>query len=192
MRQDVLLVALSALTVATAQTQNFTIDPNSVNPSLRADWCNAEYNTCRVLCANNPTENDCNADTLKYVCTCQNGSAPGLQYYTQTMPTFICETAFSNCIAANTGSSKAQDECKANIKSKCGTLDPTKAQINNPSDQSTSSAGPAGSSGATHAPTAAQNNPATSTSHGAAAATNAALIGNGAAMVVAGVFAALL
>lgn len=26
-------------------------------------------------------------DTLDFSCTCQNGSAPGLQYYTQTMPT---------------------------------------------------------------------------------------------------------
>lgn len=39
MRQNVVLVALSALTVASAQNQdqgrNFTVDPNSVKPSLK-------------------------------------------------------------------------------------------------------------------------------------------------------------
>ncbi|KAJ4296058.1 hypothetical protein N0V88_004760 [Collariella sp. IMI 366227] len=167
MRQNILLVALSALGVATAQSQNFTIDPNSINPSLKGEWCNAEYNTCRILCAENPTANECDATTLKYVCTCQNGTAPGLDYYTQTIPYFICDKAFSDCIAANTGSSRAQDECKTNIKNKCGSLDPTKADVGGSSDEASSSSG-------------------------AAAATNAVLIGNGVAMVAAGVFAALL
>ncbi|KAK3902879.1 hypothetical protein C8A05DRAFT_33380, partial [Staphylotrichum tortipilum] len=87
MRQNILLAALSALTVATAQTTNFTINPGAVKPSIRSDWCNAEYNTCGKLCSGNPTANDCDVNTLEYVCTCSNGSAPGLQYYIQSMPT---------------------------------------------------------------------------------------------------------
>ncbi|KAL2175949.1 uncharacterized protein P884DRAFT_204193 [Thermothelomyces heterothallicus CBS 202.75] len=191
MRQNVVLVALSALALANAQdkSQNFTIDPNSVEPSLRADWCAAEYNSCRVLCANNPTANDCDVTTLEYTCTCSNGSAPGLQYYIQTIPTFICEQAYSDCIAANTASSRAQDECKTNIKDKCGTLDPSKAQVSDPSQSESSS------SSATQAPTASSSQNAaasTSSSTAGAAATAAGYIGNGAAMIAAGVFAALL
>ncbi|KAK4246861.1 hypothetical protein C7999DRAFT_32734 [Corynascus novoguineensis] len=192
MRQNVVLVALSALTIATAQNQdqgrNFTINPNLVKPSLKADWCGAEYNSCRVLCDNAPTANDCNVDTLEYTCTCSNGSAPGLEYYIQTIPTFICEQAYSDCIAANTASSRAQDECKTNIKDQCGTLDPYKAQVDDDSDDDTSSS-------ATQSPTSTSNSAAeTSTSTGGAAAptNHAGYIGNGVAMIAAGVFAALL
>lgn len=108
------------------------------------------------------------------------------------MPQFICDKAFSDCIAANTGSSRAQDECKTNIKSKCGTLDPTKADVGGSSDEASSSSVAPASSTSTDAPAATQSNPTTTTSKGAAAATNAVLIGNGVAMVAAGVFAALL
>ncbi|KAK4035068.1 hypothetical protein C8A01DRAFT_38460 [Parachaetomium inaequale] len=191
MRQNVLLIALSALTLASAQDRNFTVDPKTVDDGVKADWCSAEYNSCRSLCDNALTANKCDPKTLQYTCTCSNGSAPGLQYYIQTIPTFICEQAYSNCIAANTQSSQGQDECKTNIKSQCGTLDPSKAEVNTPSTDSTSSA----STSATQAPSgsASQNAPAsTSTSRAGAAATNAAYIGNGVAMVAAGVFAALL
>ncbi|KAK3310612.1 uncharacterized protein B0T15DRAFT_571148 [Chaetomium strumarium] len=188
MRQNILVVALSALTVASAQS-NFTINPNEVDPTTRSDWCQAEYNSCNLLCGSNVQENDCAPDTLNYTCTCSNGSAPGLQYYIQTMPTFICEQAYSDCIEQNTGNSRGQDKCKSDIQEKCGTLDPTKAQVDSGSDSSTTSA-------TTAAPSAtestAQNAPASSTSRAGAAATNSAYIGNGAAVVAAGLFAALL
>ncbi|KAK4152451.1 hypothetical protein C8A00DRAFT_16251 [Chaetomidium leptoderma] len=193
MRQNTLLVALSALTAASAQ--NFTIDAGTVKPALRSQWCGAEYNTCRLLCGGNPKANDCNVDTLAYTCTCSNGTAPGLEYYIQSIPTFICEQVYSDCIAANTSSSRAQDECTTNIKSKCGTLDPAKAQISNPSTETTKGAG----SDPTDAPDASKpankDSPSASSSTSsstAAAATNAAYIGNGVAMVAAGVFAAML
>ncbi|KAH6650221.1 hypothetical protein F5144DRAFT_597703 [Chaetomium tenue] len=192
MRQNILLVALSAATVASAAERNFTIDTSAIKPSLKADWCGAEYNTCRTLCANSPTANDCDTETLEYSCKCSNGSAPGLEYYIQTIPTFICEQAYSDCMAANTASSKAQDECTTNIKSQCGTLDPSKAQVNGPSDDDSTTS--AGGSSPTDSPSGsgAANAPAsTSTSTGGAVPT-AAYIGNGAAMVAAGVFAALL
>jgi hypothetical protein len=108
-----------------------------------------------------------------------------------TSSQFVCDQAYSDCIAANTASSKAQDECKTTIKDKCGTLDPSKAQINTGSGATASSAAPS-STGAPSATGANQNAPSSSSSRGAAAATNVAYIGNGVAVVAAGVFAALL
>ncbi|KAH6854214.1 hypothetical protein B0I37DRAFT_24278 [Chaetomium sp. MPI-CAGE-AT-0009] len=183
MRQNVLLVALSAATVAIAAERNFTINTSAVEPSVKADWCAAQYNTCRLLCSAGARANDCDTTTLEYKCTCANGTAPGLEYYIQTIPTFVCEQAYSDCIAANTGSSRAQDECKTNIKDQCGTLDPTKAQADTPSEDSTTSA----ASSAT-----ASNAPASTSSSTAGAMPTAAYIGNGVAMVAAGVFAAML
>ncbi|KAL2270174.1 hypothetical protein VTJ83DRAFT_2358 [Remersonia thermophila] len=188
MRHNLVLVALSALTVASAQSHNFTIDPNSVKPSDRTNWCNAQYETCRKLCNNGLKTNDCDDTTLAYDCKCSNGTAPGLEYYFNTIPTFICEQAYADCIAANTASSRAQDKCKSDIKEHCGTLDPDKADLGGSADTTSSSS----SAAAPSATAPAQNAPSSSTSTGAAAAPTAFYLGNGVAMVAAGVFAAML
>ncbi|KAK4128859.1 hypothetical protein N657DRAFT_608662 [Parathielavia appendiculata] len=191
MRHSTLFAALSALAVAAAQ--NFTIDPNTVEPVLKSQWCGAEYNSCKELCGGNPTKNECDVNTLSYNCTCSNGTAPGLQYYIQTIPTFICEKAYTDCIAANINSAKAQDDCKTNIKNKCGTLDPAKAEVNTGSSSSSSSAAPSSTSAPSQTSAGGQSAaPSSSSSRAAAAATNIAYIGNGVAAVAAGVFAALL
>lgn len=111
----------------------------------------------------------------------------------------MCERAYSDCIAANTSSSRAQDQCKTDIKDKCGRLDPAKVESSSPSEEPSSSSSSSGEPAATQAPaedssgTGSQNsNPSSSTSTGAAAPTNAAYIGNGVAVVAAGLFAALL
>lgn len=44
--------AFTGLAAAQVQTGNYTIDPNSVDSTTRADWCRAEFNTCNVLCGN--------------------------------------------------------------------------------------------------------------------------------------------
>ncbi|KAF5027180.1 hypothetical protein F66182_714 [Fusarium sp. NRRL 66182] len=99
---------------------NMTIDPNSVDFALRSDWCGAQQNTCDTLCSDDTSANECTEEDLEYECTCaSNNSAPGLQYYTQTMPTFICQTLFAQCIEQNTGSARDQRECTSKIDDLC-------------------------------------------------------------------------
>ncbi|KAL2290892.1 hypothetical protein FJTKL_14835 [Diaporthe vaccinii] len=86
MRSFIIVSALSALLVS-AQNSTFSIDPTEVTLSERAQWCSAQSSTCNTLCDSNPQDNSCDVDTLDFSCNCQNGSAPGLQYYTQTMDT---------------------------------------------------------------------------------------------------------
>jgi len=45
--------AFSGLAAAQVQTGNYTIDPNSVDSTTRANWCRAETNTCPILCGGN-------------------------------------------------------------------------------------------------------------------------------------------
>lgn len=40
------------------------------------------------------------------------------------MPTFICQTLFSQCIELNAGSQDDQEECKDNIEVHCATTNP--------------------------------------------------------------------
>lgn len=185
MLQNILLVALSAATVVVAQNQNFTINPGTVSPSTRVSWCNSQFNTCGILCGGVATANSCQSETLTYTCTCSNGTAPGLDYYTQTLPSLICQEAFGQCNNANAGDAQAQSRCKKDIQANCGTLDPAKANLSPPESSTSSSA----STTATNA--AASNSPSSSSSK-AAAPTNAAYLTNGVAAVAAGVFAALL
>ncbi|OAA79482.1 hypothetical protein LEL_02968 [Akanthomyces lecanii RCEF 1005] len=193
------IFALAAAGAATAQVQNYTsslnmtIDPNQATGQERAQWCAAETNSCSQLCDGAST-NDCSAATLDYKCICSsNSSAPGLEYYSQTMPTFICLKLFDLCNSQNVGNAKNQAACKTNIMSHCGTLDPTKATTGG----SSSSASGSGSSTTASPEATGQTGgsgsaSSTSSSHGMAAPTMAAGQGIAAAAAAVGVFAYLI
>ncbi|ATY62931.1 hypothetical protein CCM_07013 [Cordyceps militaris CM01] len=189
-----LIFALAAAGAATAQVQNYTssldmkIDPNQVTAQERAQWCSAETNSCSQLCNNNDSTNTCSPTTLDYSCICSsNNSAPGLEFYAQTMPTSICLKLFDLCNSQNVGNARNQEACKTNIMSHCGTQDPTKATTGSSSSASGSStsASPQATSQTGGSGTASS----TSSSHGLAAPTMAAGQGIAAAAAAVGVFA---
>ncbi|KAK4229077.1 hypothetical protein QBC38DRAFT_129134 [Podospora fimiseda] len=183
MRQTILLAALTAATAVVAQNQNFTIEESKVPAGTKIDWCNAQFNSCGELCGGTPKANSCESSTLDYTCTCQNGTAPGLDYYSGTLPSFICNEAYSQCIAANPTDVREQANCKTTIQDNCGTLDPSKAQVGGGSSQSSSSATPTPTTGAS------SGSPSASPSKAAAPAN---FVANGVGAVAAGVFAAAL
>jgi hypothetical protein len=115
------------LSIAQGQT-NLTFDPSSISLIIRTQWCAAESNTCGVLCSGTTNVNTCDDGTLDCACICEsNNSAPGLQYYEQTMPTFICEQNFKICnldALNQTDSAAAQAACAATEQADCGHLDP--------------------------------------------------------------------
>ncbi|KAK1987099.1 hypothetical protein LZ30DRAFT_777860 [Colletotrichum cereale] len=195
MRTSFAVLALSAASAVSAQRKVYTaqdINAAAVTVNQKANWCVAERNTCKVLCQPNPTTNDCDSSTLEYSCICPNGSAPGLEYYEQTMPTFICNKAFEDCIAANVGDLDGQTNCTTTIKSQCGTIN---AQAGEASGSTTSASAAAtqaptgtgsGNAGATQAPSSA------SSSAWAAPTANPARYGNAAAVAAIGLFAYML
>ncbi|KAL7914712.1 hypothetical protein GGI35DRAFT_435046 [Trichoderma velutinum] len=209
MRSSAIFVAIAAAVVSAQvptykSSLNMTIDPNTVPQQQRAVWCQAQTNTCQVLCDNNADDNDCNQATLSYDCTCaSNSSAPGLQYYTQTLPTFICEQLYANCIQTNAGNQDGQNSCKTNIQKLCATRSPpTAAEISSldastaPAETTTSASKGAASTHhaatTTTAPQSASSAAQSSTSKAFAAATQGP-IGTGAfAMAAAGLMAYVL
>ncbi|KAF4122525.1 hypothetical protein GMORB2_7517 [Geosmithia morbida] len=135
---------------------NMTIDPNTVDESTRASWCRAQSDSCTILCDKDDIENDCDYTDLSYNCTCgSNNSAPALQYYQQTLPTFICTQLFETCISTNTGNATGQEACTDDIGDLCGTVPPSKA----PASSSTAS-----SSSAESTPSATKTSDSSSTS----------------------------
>ncbi|KAE9376479.1 hypothetical protein N431DRAFT_181342 [Stipitochalara longipes BDJ] len=119
-------ITITFLSIAAGQT-TLTFDPSTIDLTTRGQWCQAEFNTCKALCSTT-NSNSCDANTLNFTCTCaSNNSAPGLQYYMQTMPTFICEENFKLCNAAAinaVNSSAAQAACVATEQNDCGHIDP--------------------------------------------------------------------
>jgi hypothetical protein len=133
MRSAAFLVMAAAASVLAQDAGNYTssynmtIDPNSVTDLEKGQWCRAQYDTCETLCSDNTNSNDCTTSDLSWDCTCaSNNSMPGLEYYTQTMPTFICMELYAQCVAA-TDDSRVQDECTSNIRDKCGEQNPPKS-----------------------------------------------------------------
>ncbi|KAM0437602.1 hypothetical protein ACHAPT_001966 [Fusarium lateritium] len=196
-------LAVSAVTAQTAvqdykSSLDMTIDPNSVEFGTRAGWCNAQQDTCDTLCRDDTKENDCTAETLKWECACSsNSSAPGLQYYSETMPTFICQELFGQCIQQNAGSQRNQRDCKQKIQALCATQAPPKnvaSDDDDDDDDATTTAETATQSATQSGSRAsATEESVTSTSSDAFAAPTMAPAGKGAAAAVAlGMLAYLL
>ncbi|KAH7326589.1 hypothetical protein B0I35DRAFT_139273 [Stachybotrys elegans] len=193
---SVLAVAAFAASVSAQSTVpeynsslSMEIDPNSITAGDRARFCRGQQNGCRGLCGSTAS-NSCDRDTLDYECTCSsNNSAPGLQYYANTMPTLICQELFGQCNQANIGNADNQEACLNNIFAECdpATLlevpDPTNSDDDESTETTTSSAPPATST-TSGADDSAEDDVETSTSDGFAAPTLSP-VGNGAAVAAA-------
>ncbi|KND90150.1 hypothetical protein TOPH_05131 [Tolypocladium ophioglossoides CBS 100239] len=195
MRVSAALVVFA--TAAVSAQQNYTsdldmkIDPNSVPVQTRATWCQAQTNTCGLLCGLNTKKNSCALVDLSFQCTCtSNNSMPGLQYYTQTMPSFICETLFSQCNTQQVGNADGQKACTDNIQKLCGQNASPKAPVSDGGDGDSSST-PSGTPKPTSSNTGSGSSATSTTSKGLAAPTMVPG-GNGAAAAAAIGFLAYL
>ncbi|KAK8104382.1 uncharacterized protein PG998_011415 [Apiospora kogelbergensis] len=111
-----------------ARSAQGAFNPNSLPVETRLSWCKDQMNSCVELCAGPGLgANSCDHMTLNYACTCANNTAPGLVYYTRTMPTFICEEIRKGCADGTEGDAAEKKECDDSKKSTCGTLDPMSA-----------------------------------------------------------------
>ncbi|KAK8050479.1 hypothetical protein PG994_012209 [Apiospora phragmitis] len=190
---NIAAVALSALTVVSATSSNWTsmMDLNKIPVGTRNGWCQAQLNACDQIC-NPPSENSCDFTSLDYQCACSDGSDPKLGQYTNTIDYFTCQEAFSECIATNVGSKTGQDNCTATIHDNCGTKDPAKKESSGSgSAKSSSSAGPS--------PTSGGSSPASQTAESSEKPKSAGVslsavsyLGNGAAALAVAAFAHLM
>ncbi|PMD46514.1 hypothetical protein L207DRAFT_629049 [Hyaloscypha variabilis F] len=92
--------------------------------ATRQAWCASELNTCTLICESagsqvNDVDNTCNTSTLDYVCSCLNGFSPDVGRYTNTMPNFICDYVFSNCIANSPNDAASQATCQSEAETFC-------------------------------------------------------------------------
>ncbi|KAF7957029.1 hypothetical protein EAE96_004350 [Botrytis aclada] len=102
------------------QTQ---VDPRSIDTATRSQWCTVQTDTCETLCSGVTDENTCDITSLCYSCTCTSNSlSPALQLYTSTIPFFVCEQVFADCILAVENDPAAQKACHDTEVQNCGTI----------------------------------------------------------------------
>ncbi|TGO13775.1 hypothetical protein BTUL_0063g00060 [Botrytis tulipae] len=120
-----LVAQLATVVRGTASICQTQVDPRNINAATRSQWCTLQVNTCETLCGGVTDENTCDITSLCYSCTCtSNSSSPALQLYTSTIPFFVCEQTYSDCIAAGEDDPAAQKACRDTEEQNCGTLNP--------------------------------------------------------------------
>ncbi|KAF9735694.1 hypothetical protein PMIN06_006776 [Paraphaeosphaeria minitans] len=123
---------LLAFAAFSAAQEQYTIDPDTVQQSTRAYWCEQQEASCPQICLQQPgvssmntVSNECNSNTLKATCVCDNGISPNLTEYTQTLPYNICQQWGTNCVAAcGIGQNDCADSCRKDHP--CGAQEPFK------------------------------------------------------------------
>jgi len=109
-----------------------TIDPNSVPLATRDSWCTSQLAACPLICTQETngsaatTANDCDAASLQYDCVCENGLAPNVSEYSQTVPYYICTEANNQCVT-NCGLSNNACAAACTQNHPCGAQNPTRA-----------------------------------------------------------------
>jgi hypothetical protein len=119
---------------------------------------------------------------LTYQCVCGNGTAPDVTSFANTLPFFICQQTFIQCIANNPNDAEAQQNCTNNEQ--CGTRNATAEAlaVTQGAESSTASSTTGGGSSSTGSATTSET--AASTSSGSAAVHNVAELSTGAFAVL--------
>jgi hypothetical protein len=81
-------------------------------------------------------------NTLDFSCVCSNGTTPNVSLYMNTIPFFVCQATYAQCVAAHPNDLQGQQQCTDNAK--CGTLNATAASSS--SAAATSSSTPSSTS----------------------------------------------
>ncbi|OJJ66670.1 hypothetical protein ASPBRDRAFT_59473 [Aspergillus brasiliensis CBS 101740] len=174
-------LVLMSLAVAATASSNYTLPSNfnisAISLSERNSWCTAERNSCPETCGGVATSNSCDSvggtstlgafSTLDFSCVCSNGSTADVAEYTQTIPFFVCEATYAQCIEESSTLDE-QEQCQETRDNDCGTLNASATTTTSSTTTSatslttsTSSSSSSGSSGSTATTTSSSSSSST-------------------------------
>ncbi|CAG8096574.1 unnamed protein product [Penicillium olsonii] len=164
------IVAISALATAALganSTYSYTFpagwDIAQVEKGDLSAWCSAQRNTCPEICKGTKL-NSCDPATLKFSCVCSDDSTPDVSEYIQTVPFYVCQDAYGQCIRSHPDDAEGQRACKKAMN--CGTK--------NASESSTTSSSASASASTTLAVSTSTDSSASATSSVAASSSTTA------------------
>ncbi|KAJ5200219.1 hypothetical protein N7491_008981 [Penicillium cf. griseofulvum] len=117
MRSVIILSALATAVMGANSTDSTYTLPAGFNIGLvesseRSNWCFAQRNTCPDICETGTKLNSCDASTLQFTCVCSDGSIPDVTPYKQTVPFYVCQAAYGQCINSHPNDAEGQRACK--------------------------------------------------------------------------------
>ncbi|KAL2891281.1 hypothetical protein HOO65_010639 [Ceratocystis lukuohia] len=149
-KSTVLSIALAFATSVVAQSQSYTIDPESVDIGTRTRWCSDQIIQCPMVCkqtsGGTPEVNTCDPESLSYGCLCSNGVQPNITEYSLTLPYYIC-TEWGNQCVKDCGNHNNECASACREEHPCGALNPTRANATTTSADATATATSTSSSG---------------------------------------------
>ncbi|KAJ4577920.1 hypothetical protein HRR86_002973 [Exophiala dermatitidis] len=165
-----------------------SFNPASVDTTTAFNWCHAQLNTCPQICGGSASQNKCDQTSFTYTCVCANGTVPDCTAFTETLPFYICQETYVQCINNHPNDAQGQATCASNEQ--CGTRNATAEALAQTSAAASSSA--AATSSAAASSSASGSGSATAASN-SASATQSGLAAPGLSQQIStGVFAALL
>ncbi|KGO77520.1 hypothetical protein PITC_037640 [Penicillium italicum] len=117
MRSSIIfLSALATSVMAGNGTDTYTFPAGFniglVSSSQLSDYCSAQRNTCPQICQQGTKLNACDPSTLKFSCVCSDGTTPDVTPYAQTVPFFVCQDTYIQCVASHPNDAEGQRACK--------------------------------------------------------------------------------
>ncbi|KAJ5356468.1 hypothetical protein N7517_011077 [Penicillium concentricum] len=118
MRSSIILISTLATAVMGANSTDsaYTLPAGFniglVKPGEPSTWCSAQRNTCPDICQKGTKLNSCDASTLQFTCVCSDGSIPDVTPYLQTVPFYVCQSTYGQCIDAHPDDAEGQRACK--------------------------------------------------------------------------------
>ncbi|KAJ5628260.1 hypothetical protein N7490_010488 [Penicillium lividum] len=118
-------LAVSALGQNTSSTYTFPggFNIGLVKPEELNSWCIGQRNQCPAICKGDTKQNTCDPFTLNFSCICADGKTADATPYLQTVPFYVCEANYGQCVDAHPNDSFGQEACKK--AAKCGTKNAT-------------------------------------------------------------------
>ncbi|KAL2843674.1 hypothetical protein BJY01DRAFT_215588 [Aspergillus pseudoustus] len=132
-----LLLSLAAPILASNYTFPTGFNIGLVSAQDKAAWCRGQRNECPLICGGAATANRCDADTLDFTCTCSNGTDANVVPYINTVPYYVCQNNYGQCINLST-TQDGDDLCTEGLDS-CGSLNASAQTTTSSSTTSTSS-----------------------------------------------------
>ncbi|KAJ5204162.1 uncharacterized protein N7498_005041 [Penicillium cinerascens] len=131
-------LAASALGASNSSSYTFPSDFNIglVKPDQLNSWCQGQRNVCPDMCDGSTSANSCDPTTLQFQCTCSNGTVPDSSQYMQTVPFYVCQATYGQCIDAHPNDAEGQTACKD--AAQCGTKNATALVSSSSSTSATS------------------------------------------------------
>ncbi|KAJ5952422.1 uncharacterized protein N7479_010835 [Penicillium vulpinum] len=117
MRSSIILVsALATAVMGANSTVPYTL-PAGFNIGLvkstdLSAWCGAQRNTCPEVCQSGTKLNSCDSSTLNFSCVCGDDSTPDMTPYQQTVPFYVCQATYGQCVDSHPNDAEGQRACK--------------------------------------------------------------------------------